>query len=217
MLPSTIGGANWQGGAADPETGVLYVGSMTVPSVLALVHDPKRNAMDYIGGGATPPAAASNGERAAVARVTGDGLGPQGLPLIKPPYGRITAIDLNTGDLLWTVANADTPASIKSHPALQGVNIPRTGTPERSGLLVTRTLLFAGEGAASFAVAATLHGGGPMFRAYDKTTGEVVSELKLPSNQSGLPMTYLLNGKQFIVVAVSTIGQPAELVALNLP
>jgi quinoprotein glucose dehydrogenase len=113
--------------------------------------------------------------------------------------------------------NADTPESIKNHPALKGLTIPRTGTPERAGILITKTLLFAGEGAASFAIAGTLHGGGPMFRAFDKKTGEVISELKLPSNQSGIPMTYMLNGKQYIVVAVSTTAQPSELVALALP
>jgi quinoprotein glucose dehydrogenase len=214
VVPSAIGGANWQGGAADPETGMIYVGSMTTPSVMSLVHDPKRNSMDYIGGGAAParPAGAPP-----VPRVTGDGLGPLGLPLLKPPYGRITAINLNAGDLEWMVPNADTPESIKNHPALKGLKIPRTGTPERAGILVTKSLVFAGEGAASFAVAGNLHGGGPMFHAFDKKTGELIAELRLPSNQSGLPMTYMLNGKQYIVVAVSTIGQPAELVALTLP
>jgi quinoprotein glucose dehydrogenase len=217
MAPSAIGGANWQGGAFDPETGVLYVGSMTSPSVMSLIHDPQRNKMDYVGGGLPRSAAAAAAGAAPPSKVTGDGLGPQGLPLLKPPYGRITAIDLNGGTQLWMVPNADTPQSIANHPALKGLKLPRTGTPERSGLLVTKTLLFAGEGAASFAVAATLNGGGPMFRSYDKATGQIVAEFKLPSNQSGLPMTYMANGKQYIVVAVSTIGQPAELVALSLP
>jgi quinoprotein glucose dehydrogenase len=213
--PSSIGGANWQGGAADPETGMMYVGSAGMPSTLALIHDPQRSTMNYIGGGGGAPRPAGSGP--APPKIAGDGLGPQGLPILKPPYGRITAIDLNTGDLAWMMPNADTPESIKSHPALKGVTLPRTGTPERSGILVTKTLMFAGEGGASFAVAAGWNGGGPMFRAYDKKTGEIVSELKLPSNQSGLPMTYLATGKQFIIVPVSTIGQPAELVALSLP
>jgi quinoprotein glucose dehydrogenase len=221
MAPSTIGGANWQGGAVDPETGILYVGSAGMPSAIAVTKDPKRSSMDYVGGGAGPAAGRGGaGGRPAgevPAKIAGDGLGPQGLPLLKPPYGRITAIDLNSGEHVWMMPNADTPESIRNHPALKGVTLPRTGTPERSGILVTRTLMFAGEGGASFAVAAGWNGGGPMFRAYDKKTGEIVSELKLPSNQSGLPMTYLANGKQYIVVAVSTIGQAAELVALSLP
>jgi quinoprotein glucose dehydrogenase len=220
MAPSTIGGANWQGGAVDPETGILYVGSASMPSALALTKDTQRSTMDYVGGGIAGPRGGGGGGEgggAARPRITGDGLGPQGLPLLKPPYGRITAIDLNSGEHVWMMPNADTPESIGNHPALKGVTIPRTGTPERSGILVTRTLIFAGEGGASFAVAAGWNGGGPMFRAYDKKTGEIISALRLPSNQSGLPMTYLLNGKQYIVVAVSTIGQPAELVALSLP
>ena len=205
MAPSTIGGANWQGGAVDPETGILYVGSAGMPSAIAVTKDPKRSSMDYVGGGAGAAAGRAGGAAGMPpAKITGDGLGPQGLPLLKPPYGRITAIDLNSGEHVWMVPNADTPESIKNHPALKGVSLPRTGTPERSGILVTKTLVFAGEGGASFAVAASWNGGGPMFRAYDKKTGETLSQLRLPSNQSGLPMTYMVNGKQYIVVAVLT-------------
>ena len=223
MAPSTIGGANWQGGAVDPESGMLYVGSAGMPSAIAVTKDTQRSTMNYVGGGVASAgaragrAAGAAASGAIPAKIAGDGLGPQGLPILKPPYGRITAIDLNSGEHVWMMPNADTPESIKNHPALKGVNLPRTGTPERSGILVTKTLMFAGEGGASFAVAAGWNGGGPMFRAYDKKTGEIVSELRLPSNQSGLPMTYMANGKQYIVVAVSTIGQPAELVALSLP
>ena len=114
-------------------------------------------------------------------------------------------------------ANADTPESIKNHPALKGLKIPNTGTPERAGILVTKTMIFSGEGAASFAIAASLHGGGPWLHAWDKHTGERIADIRLPSNQSGIPMSYLLNGKQYIIVAVSTVNQPSELVALTLP
>ena len=148
--------------------------------------------------------------------MTGDGLGPQRLPLIKPPWGRITAIDLNTGDHVWMIANADTPDSIKNHPALKGLNIPRTGTAEHAGLLLTKTLLFAGEGPGLMGTTASLGAGGPMFRAIDKKTGEIVWEFKLPGNQSGVPMTYMINGKQYIAVAVGAQGVPAQLVALAL-
>ena len=189
-LPNATGGANWQGGAADPETGIIYVASGT-----------------SVWGGQMPRL---TGPDAARPRM----FGPQGLPLMKPPYGRITAIDLNTGEHLWMMPNSDTPDWIKNHPALKGVNLPRTGNYEHSGILVTKTLLFAGEGAGLFATPAGM--GGPKFRAYDKKTGAIISEFTLPANQSGVPMTYMVDGKQYIVVAVGAVGQAGELVALSL-
>ncbi|MEQ1869254.1 MAG: pyrroloquinoline quinone-dependent dehydrogenase [Vicinamibacterales bacterium] len=212
QMPSTSGGANWQGAAVDPETGMLYVSSMSVPAVVALHHDPKSTVAWVTGGG-------EGGGRSgrSTSGIVGDKLGPQELPLVKPPYGRITAIDMNTGDHVWMVANGDTPESIKNHPALKGVALPRTGQPEHAGLMVTKTLLFAGEGASLFGSASALGGGGPMFRAHDKRTGAIVSEFKLPANQSGLPMTYMVNNKQYIVVAVGARNYPAELIALTLP
>ena len=211
MLPNMTGGANWQGGAVDVETGVLYVASVTNPTVAALTNDAARSTMDYVGGGGRRARG-----RPGARRTQGCGdIGPLGLPLIKPPWGRITAIDLNTGNHLWMAPNGDTPDCVKDHPALSGVEIPRTGKPERSGILVTRTLLFAGEGAGVFAT--PTWAGGPMFYAYDKQTGEILSEFELPKNQSGIPMTYMTGGRQYIVMAVSARGEPAELVALALP
>ena len=207
-MPGATGGANWQGGAVDPETGILYVASGTKEFVLALVHDPKRSNADYINGGEE---AASTGGAARQAI----GSGPQGLPFVKPPWGRITAIDLNTGEHVWMVPNGEAPDFVKNHPALKGLNIPNTGKYEHVGIMVTKTLVFAGEGSGLFAVSPG--SGGPMFRAYDKRTGALVSEFKLPANQSGIPMTYLLNGKQYIVVAAGATSSPAELVALALP
>ena len=211
MLPHMTGGANWQGGAVDVETGILYVASVTNPTVAGLTNDPARTTMDYVsGGGRRAPG------RSGPRQTQGCGdIGPLGLPLIKPPWGRITAIDLNTGDHLWMVPNGDTPDCVKNHPALSGVEIPRTGKPERSGILVTKTLLFAGEGAGVFATPAWA--GGPMFYAYDKQTGEILSEFELPKNQSGIPMTYMVDGRQYIVMAIGARGQAAELVALTLP
>ncbi len=142
------------------------------------------------------------------------GMGPQGLPLVKPPYGRITAYNMNTGDIVWQVANGDTYEWIKTHPALKGLTIPRTGRADEGGLVVTKTLAFAGQGCGLFRGGA---GGGPMFYAYDKATGAVVHEMELPASTCGNPMTYMVNGKQFIVVAVGTANFPAELVALSLP
>jgi len=212
MLPAMTGGANWQGGAVDPETGILYVSSVTNP--MRVVPRAPGRTLEVPGGalpvgGGRPPAAggqARSGPRGCGA------MGPQGLPLVKPPWGRITAIDLNSGEHVWMVPNGDTPDCVKNHPALQGIDIPPTGKAERGGILVTKTFVFAGEGSGLFA--APRETGGPMFRAYDKQTGAVIAEFELPANQSGLPMTYMVDGTQYIVVAVSARGHPSELVAL---
>ena len=113
------------------------------------------------------------------------------------------------------VPNGDTPDCVKNHPALDGLSIAPTGKAERGGILVTKTLMFAGEGSGLFA--APRDTGGPMFRAYDKMTGTVISEFELPAHQSGLPMSYMHDGRQFIVVAVGARNHPGELVALALP
>ena len=199
MVPGSLGGANWPGGALDPESGYLYVQSATAPSVISLVNEPEVSDMDYIRGGGL--------------RLRGGG-GPQGLPLFKPPWGRVTAIDLNAGEIAWQVPNGDAPEYVKNHPALEGIELGMTGRPDRGGVLVTRTLLFAGEGGGMFAAAGS---GGNKLRAHDKATGEVVAEFELPANQTGLPMTYMHEGRQFIVVAVGARGHAGELVALALP
>ncbi len=204
MLPAMTGGANWQGGAVDPETGMLYVSSVTNP--MRVVPRAPGRQLEVPGGGQPPPARARSGPQGCGA------MGPQGLPLVKPPWGRITAIDLNSGEHVWMVPNGDTPDCAKNHPVLQGLDIPPTGKAERGGILVTKTLVFAGEGSGLFA--APRETGGPMFRAYDKQTGDVIAEFELPANQSGLPMTYMVDGTQYIVVAVGARGHPSELVAL---
>ena len=207
MMPQMTGGANWQGGAVDAETGILYVASATAPTVAGLINDPNRSTMDFVGGG---------GRRSARDARQGCGeIGPLGLPLIKPPWGRITAIDLNSGEHVWMIPNGDTPDCVRNHPALSGVDVPRTGKPGRSGILVTKTLVFAGEGGGLFAT--PTWAGGEMFHAYDKQTGETIWEMELPKRQSGVPMTYMIDGKQYIVMAMSARGEPAELVALTLP
>jgi len=199
MVPGSLGGANWPGGALDPESGYLYVQSATGPSVISLINVPEVSDMDYIRGGGL--------------RLRQGG-GPQGLPLFKPPWGRVTAIDLNRGEIAWQVPNGDAPDYVKDHPALEGVDVGRTGRPDRGGLLVTSTLLFAGEGGGMFAAFGS---GGNKFRAHDKATGEMLAEIELPANQTGLPMTYMHEGRQYIVVAVGARRHPAELVALALP
>jgi quinoprotein glucose dehydrogenase len=219
LLPHHTGGGNWQGGAADPETGILYVASLTNQDALAVaVADPKRSDMGYVGGvirggltGVTP--ASDDGESGRPAQRTN--IGPQGLPLIKPPWGRITAIDLNSGDRLWMAANGDAPDYVKNHPAMKGIDLSNTGKPSRPMLMVTKTLLFAPEGNNLWAGAAGA--GGTMFRVLDKKTGKLIHQIALPAMATGIPMTYMVNGRQFIVVAIGATGVPAELVALALP
>jgi quinoprotein glucose dehydrogenase len=186
--PRSTGGANWEGGALDPETGMLYVGAVNSPMAIALEPSGDRSDMDYIG----VYALARIGRR---------------VPVVKPPWGTITALDLSTGDLAWTIANADTPEAYAEELGLDVTDLPRTGTPTHPGLLVTRTLLFAGEG----------EGGGPTFRAHDKATGAILAEIELPNSQVGLPMTYMHEGRQFIVISVGGGGESAEIVALALP
>ncbi len=129
-----------------------------------------------------------------------------GLPLLKPPYGRVEAIDLKTGDRLWMVPHGNTPTAIKNNAKLKGVEIPNTGAPTRgTGLLVTSTLLFGGEG-----------GGSPIFRAWDKKTGAVVAEIQLPGPMTGFPVTYTKAGRQYIAVAVRA-GDAVDIVALAVP
>jgi quinoprotein glucose dehydrogenase len=208
ILPNHTGGANWPGGAFDPETGVLYVSSVTNPDVLALSKaDPKRSDMEFV---ATPGMPHVNGEGPSRMNI-----GPQGLPLIKPPWGRITAIDLNSGEHLWMIANGDAPEMVKNNPAMKGIDLKNAGKPERSPLLVTKTLLFGADGSGLFN--AGPGAGGKMFRAIDKKTGAIIHEMELPASTTGVPMTYMIDDRQYIVVAIGGRGMPAELVALTIP
>jgi quinoprotein glucose dehydrogenase len=172
--------------------------------------------MNFISGQARPPegTAPPAGRGGAGEGGGGGGLTVQGLPLVKPPYGRITAYDLNKGEILWQVAHGDTPDNVKNSPALKGLNIPRTGRPGQAGTLVTKTLLIAGEKGV-----ATQENGqrGAKLRAYDKATGKDAGSVFIPAPQSGSPMTYMLNGKQYVVLAISGGGYNAELVAFRLP
>jgi quinoprotein glucose dehydrogenase len=136
------------------------------------------------------------------------------LPLIKPPYGRISAIDLDTGDIVWQVPHGETPEAIRNHPALQGLELGRTGRPGMVGTLVTKTLVIAGE--PGFGPTPTGERGS-LLRAYDKATGADAGSLYMPAPQTGSPMTYMLDGKQYLVVAVSGGSYTGELVAFRLP
>jgi quinoprotein glucose dehydrogenase len=200
------GGTNWAGGSYDPETHIAYIPSQRSPTAIGLIPgDPKVTDMMFMAGSAAPRPAAGGG----TGEAGGLGLTIQGLPLVKPPYGSISAIDLNKGEILWQIANGDTPDNIRDNPALKGLNIPRTGRSGVFGVLVTKTLVICGEkGAGKSAV---------MLRAYDKATGQEVGAVPMPAGQTGTPMTYTLNGKQYIAVAIAGPGFPAELIAFKLP
>ena len=221
MVPSSTGGANWPGGSLDPETNILYIYSFRQPTVIGMINDPARSDMNFINGqapdpNAPPPAPAAP---AAAGAPAGEGGGPaltvQGLPLLKPPYGTITATDLNRGEIVWQVAHGETPDAVRNHPALKGLTIPRTGRPAgRIGTLVTKTLVIAGEPGFF-----TMPNGqrGAMLRAYDKATGAEVGAVPMPAPQTGSPMTYMLNGRQYLAVPISGAGYSGELVVFRAP
>ena len=208
---------NWQGGSYDPETHVLYVSSQAQVSALGLMPPPPEvTDFRYHQGTVTSGVRRSGGSGSAgsdgSSAVTS--LTVQGLPLVKPPYGQISAIDLNRGEILWQVAHGETPDTLRNHPALDGMRIPRTGRTGSVGTLVTKTLVIAGEG--SFGP--TRSGArGAMLRAYDKATGHEVGAIQMPAPQTGSPMTYMLNGQQYLVVAISGASYSGELVAFRLP
>jgi quinoprotein glucose dehydrogenase len=139
----------------------------------------------------------------------------QGLPLVKPPYSLISAISLAKGDILWQTPHGDTPDVVRNHPALKGLNIPKTGQPGYNvGTLVTRTLVIAGDGQVT---TTDTHPRGAMLRAYDKNTGKEVGAVWMPAPQSGSPMSYSVNGRQYIVVAVSGGSYSGEYIAFSVP
>jgi quinoprotein glucose dehydrogenase len=223
---------NWPGGSYDPETHVAYIYSQNGASPLGLVPPPGNfSDMNYIQGNALSGArltggsgSAAGGGRtgdtpAAAAAATpgeggGGGVNVRGLPLLKPPYARISAIDLNKGEILWQIAHGETSDAVRNNPSLKGLTIPRTGRPGLIGPLVTKTLVIAGEGG----VFTTPSGQrGAMLRAYNKADGTDAGAVYMPAPQSGSPMTYSLNGKQYIVVAISGGNYSGELLAFKLP
>jgi quinoprotein glucose dehydrogenase len=204
----TTGVTNWPGGSYDPETHILYVHASTGMISNGMVPgDPEKTEFAWVQG-----SAAARGE-APPLRV-------QGLPLVKPPYGSIVAIDMDKGEILWKIANAETPDNVRNHPALKGLNIPRTGRQSNTiGILITKTLLIAGEpGTATIPQGYPGSGStGALLRAYDKRTGYDAGAVYMPAGQTGTPMTYMLDGKQYIVVAIAGQNYPAEYLAFKLP
>ena len=208
MVPAVTGGANWGGASYDPETGMLYLQSSTEAIAIGLIPGDGYSDMNYVLGVVNDPASG-------LPPSNGFGVRPtvQGLPIVKPPYGRITAYDMNTGHIVWQVPHGDTPDEVRNHPFLKGLDIPRTGRPGRGGVLTTSTLLIAGE----HGFVTTPQGRGAMLRAYDKATGKDVGAVYMPAPQTGAPMTYMLDGRQYVVVAVGGEDYGAELLAYALP
>ena len=236
------GGTNWPGAGYDPETHTVFApASNASVSPIGLIESPAGfSDIKYVSGRAgqqfrvsegpgygsaadypqeprrrpestpvqasTPPPAGGGGG--------GGGTLVQGLPIVKPPYGLLSAINLDRGELVWQVAHGDTPDVVRNHPALRGKNIPKTGQNGPVGLVVTKTLVIMGDPQVT---TTPDHPRGAMLRAYDKATGKQVGAVYLPAPQSGSPMTYMQNGKQFIVGAVSGGAYSGEYIAFALP
>jgi quinoprotein glucose dehydrogenase len=201
-LVSSLSGSNWMGGSMDPETGVVYVGSSRGVIGISVVPAGTRSDVGYVSGRA----------QGAQGQLT-----VKGLPLLKPPYGQISAIDLKTGTILWQTPHGDTADNIKSNPVLKGIDLSKTGRSGAAITLVTKTLVIAGEkGTVTMADGRT----GAMLRAYDKLTGQRVGAVYMPAQTTGGPMTYMVNGTQYIVIAVGgNIGgkNQAQFMAFRVP
>jgi quinoprotein glucose dehydrogenase len=202
QIGNTLGGTNWPGGAFDPETQVVFVQAANAGvSAYSVQHRPDLGDGQYVSG-------------VAGRQGGGGGLNVQGLPLVKPPYGVLNAIDLKQGELKWQVAHGETPDNIRNHPLLKGMSLPRTGQNGSVGLVVTKTLVILGDRQVT---APPGRDRGAMLRAYDKETGAEVGAVWMPAGQTGSPMTYMVDGRQFIVVAVGGPGFPGEYLAFALP
>jgi len=203
IIGYSLGGTNWAGGSFDPQTHIFYVFSQGLFNTEGLVPaDPHNTDVKYWTGMAKP-----DGSGFHFLRI-------HGLPIIKPPYGQISAINLDSGDILWQIPHGETPDEIRTSPLLKGIDIPRTGRFGIIGVLTTKTLVIAGEGG-TFTNAEGLKGA--LLRAYDKATGKDAGAVYMPAGQTGSPMTYMLNGKQYIVLAIGGQGFPGELIAYHLP
>ncbi|HXG87028.1 MAG TPA: PQQ-binding-like beta-propeller repeat protein [Vicinamibacterales bacterium] len=240
-IANTAGGTNWPGSGFDPETGWFYT-QAGMASVTSAKYDeeefhrvspeyqsknriPRWEAEPNYGmrregpppgapggpggaGAARPPVTPLRGRAALVQ-------GLEGLPIVKPPYGVMAAIDVNKGDLMWQVPHGDTPDVIRNHPLLKGMNIGKTGQSGSVGVLVTKTLVIAGDPSVSTTPTRTTRGA--MLRAYDKKTGAQVGEVHMPAQITGHPMTYSVDGRQYIVVAVSGGNYTGEFISFAVP
>jgi quinoprotein glucose dehydrogenase len=202
QIGNTLGGTNWPGGGFDPESQVVFVQAANAGvSAYSVQHRPELGDGQYVSG-------------VAGRQGGGGGLNVQGLPLVKPPYGVLAAIDLKRGELKWQVPHGETPDNVRNHPLLKGMNLPRTGQNGSLGLVVTKSLVILGDRQVT---APPGRDRGAMLRAYDKETGNEVGAVWMPAAQTGSPMTYMLEGRQYIVVAVGGPGFPGEYLAFALP
>ena len=228
-LGTAAGGTNWYGGSYDPETHTVYVSASNASlTPIGLVPAPKDiSDMNYILG--------TEGQEIRIARGPGENAGSdaaplprtpapapapvnplnvQGLPLLKPPYGTLSAINLDKGEITWQVAHGETPDVVRNHPLLKGMTLPRTGQAGGVVTAVTKTLVLAGDPQVTTTAD---HPRGAMLRAYDKASGKEVGAVYMPAQQSGGVMTYMVKGKQYIVVAVSGGAYSGEYIAYSLP
>ncbi|MBW2291404.1 MAG: pyrroloquinoline quinone-dependent dehydrogenase [Deltaproteobacteria bacterium] len=191
-FPGTVGGANWHGAAFDPDAGTLFVTSIAVPAVFSAIEGKKLNRdFRYVGALQIP-------------------MGARGLPLFKPPYGSVTAIDLNSGTILWQVPNGDGP---RDHPLLADLKLPRMGSAGSACALATDSLLFVTGGSDFW----NPNRGEPSLGMYRKDTGALVARYELPAKIRGCPMTYIWQGRQYVVFAMGDPGYRPRLMALALP
>jgi quinoprotein glucose dehydrogenase len=246
LLGNALGGTNWPGAGYDPETQTVFApADDSAVSPMGLVQPPegysdiaylqgmagtKFRVFEGPGYGSASDAPKlsdaqkrlaaimakedSKPEDPAAARRGYGGLSVDGLPIIKPPYGVLSAINLDSGDLIWQVPHGDTPDSVRNNPALKGLNIPKTGQAGNVGLVVTKSLVVMGDPQVT---TTPEHPRGAMLRAYDKKTGEQVGAVWMPAGQSGSPMTYTVDGKQYIIVAVSGGNYSGDYIAYSLP
>jgi glucose dehydrogenase len=199
-MPGTDGGCNWNCGSFDPETDTYYT---IVVNIVA----------DYAAEKPTTAGATMEWRMREDDPTVWSVAGPHGLPLIKPPYGELIAVDMDRGKIRWRVANGDGP---RDNPLLKGLHLPPLGIPGRAAPLVTKSLIFVGESSTAVDLGDVSHGFGNHFRAYDKRNGQVLATLNLPAGTTAAPMTYEVNGKQYVVVAVGGNGGAAQWVALGL-
>ena len=205
-VPGLVGGASWSGAAVNPETGMLYVPSYSLPTIMTVNQSEEEDApYTYTGRFAYGPTIMD------------------GLPVIKPPYGRITAIDLNTGEHVWMSPVGSGP---RNHPALEGLDLPPLGWDRRTFPLLTESLLFAAQMGIVLDRKVSDRGNAMTYdsesaeaflRAFDSENGELVAEIPLPGNATGNPMTYMTGGKQYIAVPIGGASERAELVVLAMP
>jgi quinoprotein glucose dehydrogenase len=232
VVGNASGGTNWPGGGMDPETGIVYVQAANsyVTGVSVTEPPPGFSDLRYLyglkgqsfrlyhaaGTGSNPDASQppSFAGQAIANPKPIPRLEVDGLPIVKPPYGLLAAIDLHQGEILWRVPHGDTPDVVRNHPTLKSMSIPKTGQNGSVGLLVTKTLVVLGDPEVT---TTDEHPRGAMLRAYDKTSGKQIGAVYMPAPQSGSPMTYLANGRQYIVVAVSGGPYSGEYVAFSLP